>query len=71
MMDGRIGAIKKALESSGLLNRVTVLSYSVKFASNYYGPFRDAAQSAPKFGDRKAYQLPHGSVGLSLRAAVS
>lgn len=70
MMDGRIGAIKKALEDSGLLNKVSVLSYSVKFASNYYGPFRDAAQSAPKFGDRKAYQLPCGSMGLAMRAAV-
>lgn len=46
-----------------------MLSYSVKFASAFYGPFRDAAKSAPQFGDRKAYQLPSGSRGLAIRAA--
>ena len=69
MMDGRVGAIKKALAESGLLSRVSVLSYAVKFASCFYGPFRDAAKSAPAFGDRRSYQLPPGSNGLAIRAA--
>ena len=50
-------------------SRVTVLSYAVKFSSCFYGPFRDAAKSAPAFGDRRAYQLPAGSKGLAMRAA--
>ncbi|CAK9812761.1 Delta-aminolevulinic acid dehydratase [Anthophora quadrimaculata] len=70
MMDGRIGAIKKKLIETGLVNKVAVLSYAVKFASGFYGPFRDASQSAPKFGDRKCYQLPPGSNGLAARAAA-
>ncbi|XP_059162610.1 delta-aminolevulinic acid dehydratase-like [Physella acuta] len=69
MMDGRIGAIKKALFNSGIGHKVSVMSYSAKFASSFYGPFRDAAKSAPSFGDRKCYQLPHGSIGLAERAA--
>ncbi|KAH9514565.1 hypothetical protein Btru_025663 [Bulinus truncatus] len=68
MMDGRIGSIKKALFNSGLGNKVAVMSYSAKFASSFYGPFREAAKSAPAFGDRKCYQLPHGSIGLAERA---
>lgn len=71
MMDGRISAIKHGLAAAGYLNKVAVLSYAVKFASGLYGPFRDASQSAPKFGDRKCYQLPPGSNGLAARAAVS
>lgn len=71
MMDNRIGAIKTILRDNHLENKVSVLSYSVKFASNFYGPFRDAARSAPAFGDRKCYQLPSGSRGLAARAAVS
>lgn len=71
MMDNRIFAIKESLRSHGLEGKVSVLSYSVKFASNFYGPFRDAANSAPAFGDRKCYQLPYGSRGLARRAAVS
>ncbi|KAK2579570.1 hypothetical protein KPH14_010866, partial [Odynerus spinipes] len=70
MMDGRVGAIKKQLVKVGLANKVAVLSYAVKFASGFYGPFRDASQSAPKFGDRKSYQLPPGSNGLAARAAA-
>ncbi|KOX79366.1 Delta-aminolevulinic acid dehydratase [Melipona quadrifasciata] len=70
MMDGRISAIKKKLATAGLMNKVAVLSYAVKFASGFYGPFRDASQSAPKFGDRKCYQLPPGSNGLAARAAA-
>nr|XP_057911823.1 delta-aminolevulinic acid dehydratase isoform X1 [Doryrhamphus excisus] len=68
MMDGRVGAIKQALLANGLGNKVSVLSYSAKFASCYYGPFRDAAQSKPAFGDRRCYQLPPGARGLALRA---
>ncbi|KAJ8408656.1 hypothetical protein AAFF_G00252910 [Aldrovandia affinis] len=68
MMDGRVGAIKQTLVSHGLGNKVAVLSYSAKFASCYYGPFRDAAQSKPAFGDRRCYQLPPGARGLALRA---
>ena len=49
---------------------MAVLSYAVKFASTFYGPFRDAAKSAPAFGDRKCYQLPPGSRGLAARASV-
>ena len=52
----------------GILGKVTVLSYSAKFSSCFYGPFRDAAQSAPSFGDRKCYQLPPGAKGLAMRA---
>lgn len=70
MMDGRVGAIKKHLVKVGLANKVAVLSYAVKFASGFYGPFRDASQSVPKFGDRKSYQLPPGSNGLATRAAA-
>ena len=47
------------------------MSYSAKFSSCFYGPFREAAKSAPSFGDRRAYQLPPGSSGLAIRAVVS
>lgn len=53
MMDGRVGAIKKILADNGFGSKVAVLSYAVKFSSSFYGPFRDAAKSAPAFGDRK------------------
>ncbi len=56
MMDGRVGAIRTALDGSGY-NGVAILSYAVKYASAFYGPFRDAAQSAPAFGDRRTYQM--------------
>ena len=56
MMDGRVAAIRKALNEEGHKN-VPVLSYSAKYASGYYGPFRDAAESAPLFGDRRSYQM--------------
>lgn len=70
MMDGRIGAIKEELIKNLLGNKVAVLSYTTKFASVFYGPFRDAAKSKPAFGDRKCYQLPPGSSGLAARAAA-
>ncbi|KAI9341131.1 hypothetical protein BDR26DRAFT_802352 [Obelidium mucronatum] len=68
MMDGRIGAIKEALHAAGLAGNVSVMAYSAKFASGFYGPFRDAACSAPAAGDRKRYQLPPNSRGLARRA---
>lgn len=56
MMDGRVGAIRKALDENGFLN-TPIMAYSAKFASGYYSPFRDAAESAPCFGDRRTYQM--------------
>lgn len=56
MMDGRIGAIREALEASGLTN-TGIMAYSAKYASCFYGPFRDALDSAPGFGDKKSYQM--------------
>ena len=70
MMDGRVGAIKDILRHNGYASKVSVLSYAAKFSSSFYGPFRDAAKSAPAFGDRKAYQLPCGSRGLAERAVA-
>lgn len=69
MMDGRIDAIKQLLAKNNMLNAVGVMSYSTKFSSSFYGPFRDAAKSAPAFGDRRCYQLPMGSSGLAIRAS--
>lgn len=66
MNDNRIGAIRDALQGR---STAAILSYSCKFASSFYGPFRDAAKSAPTSGDRKSYQLPIGARGLALRAA--
>lgn len=68
MMDGRIKAIKRRLIDAGYGNKCTLMSYSAKFASSLYGPFRDAAGSVPAFGDRKCYQLPPGARGLAKRA---
>ncbi len=56
MMDGQVAAIRRALDQKGF-TETPVLSYAAKFASSFYGPFRDAAQSAPSFGDRRAYQM--------------
>ena len=56
MMDGRVAAIRKALDGAGFIN-TPILSYAAKFASGFYGPFRDAADSAPQFGDRRSYQM--------------
>src|SRR5436305_4975323 len=65
MMDGRVAAIRKALDAAGLLN-TPILSYAAKFASAFYGPFREAANSAPQFGDRRSYQMD----GANLRQAM-
>ena len=56
MMDGRVGAIREKLDANGFSN-IPIMAYSAKFASAYYGPFRDAADSAPHFGNRKSYQM--------------
>jgi len=56
MMDGRVAVIRKALDEHGF-EKIPIMSYSAKYASAYYGPFRDAAESAPQFGDRKTYQM--------------
>lgn len=56
MMDGRVGVIREALDAAGYSN-VSIMSYAAKYASAYYGPFRDAVHSAPEFGDRKGYQM--------------
>ncbi len=70
MMDGRVGAIRDALDADGL-ERTGILSYAVKYASAYYGPFRDAADSAPGTGDRKAYQMdPRNSREALLEASL-
>lgn len=66
MMDGRIGYIRNALDENGFKN-IPIMSYSAKFASGYYSPFRDAADSAPAFGDRKTYQMDFANVNEALR----
>lgn len=66
MMDKRVAAIRKALDEAGFIN-TPIMSYSAKFASGYYGPFRDAAHSAPGFGDRKTYQMDPANGQEALR----
>jgi porphobilinogen synthase len=66
MMDGRVAAIRKALDAAGLLN-TPILSYAAKFASGFYGPFREAADSTPQFGDRRSYQMDPANVREALR----
>ena len=66
MMDKRVAAIREALDAEGFIN-TPILSYSAKFASGYYGPFRDAAHSAPGFGDRKTYQMDPANGQEALR----
>jgi porphobilinogen synthase len=68
MMDGRVGAIRRALDGEGL-KETAILSYAVKYASSFYGPFRDAADCAPKFGDRSGYQMDPGNAREALREA--
>ncbi|XP_050544729.1 delta-aminolevulinic acid dehydratase isoform X2 [Daktulosphaira vitifoliae] len=67
MMDGHVKSIKQHLMEGGLISRVAVLSYSAKFCSTFYGPFRDAANCAPSFSNRASYQLPVGSYNLAER----
>lgn len=66
MMDGRVGAIRAALDENGYQN-VPIMAYSAKYASAFYGPFREAAESTPQFGDRRAYQMDSANVEEALR----
>jgi porphobilinogen synthase len=68
MMDGQVGAIREALDAAGF-DQVAIMSYAVKYASAFYGPFREAADSAPAFGDRRAYQMDAGNAREALREA--
>jgi porphobilinogen synthase len=69
MMDGRIGAIRKSLEESGL-TKTGIMSYSAKYASCFYGPFRDALDSAPGFGDKKSYQMDYSNRTEAIRETL-
>jgi porphobilinogen synthase len=66
MMDGRVGAVREALDESGY-EETPILAYSAKYASGFYGPFREAAESAPQFGDRRAYQMDPANAEEALR----
>ncbi len=66
MMDGRVAAIRKGLDDAGFIN-TPILSYAAKFASGFYGPFREAADSAPQFGDRRSYQMDGANVREAMR----
>ena len=66
MMDGRVGAIRKALDAAGFAD-TAILSYAAKFAGPFYGPFRDAAESTPQFGDRRSYQMDAANADEALR----
>ena len=68
MMDGQVGAIRESLDDAGFEN-VAIMSYAVKFASAFYGPFREAADSAPAFGDRRAYQMDAANAREAIREA--
>ncbi len=69
MMDGRVGAIRAALDAAGYAD-VPIMSYSTKYASGFYGPFRDAADSAPAFGDRRGYQMDPANAQEGVREAL-
>ncbi len=66
MMDGRVGAIRKALDQGGF-QQVPIMAYAAKYASSFYGPFREAAESTPQFGDRRGYQMDPANVREALR----
>jgi porphobilinogen synthase len=66
MMDGRVAAIRSRLDSAQLTN-IPIMSYAAKYASGFYGPFRDAAESTPKFGDRRSYQMHHANSNEAMR----
>jgi porphobilinogen synthase len=69
MMDGRIHAIRETLDASGFTH-LPIMSYAVKYASGYYGPFREAAESAPQFGDRRSYQMDPANRLEAIREAA-
>ncbi|SHH53047.1 porphobilinogen synthase [Tepidibacter thalassicus] len=66
MMDGRIGHMRNTLDKEGYVN-IPIMSYSAKYASSFYGPFRDAAHSAPSFGDRRSYQMDPANINEAIR----
>jgi porphobilinogen synthase len=66
MMDGRVGAIRKSLDEAGFVE-VAIFSYAAKYCSGFYGPFREAAQSAPQFGDRRSYQMDPANAREAIR----
>lgn len=66
MMDGRIGSVRRALDGAGFSN-TAIMAYSAKFASGFYGPFREAADSTPQFGDRRSYQMDPGNAREAMR----
>jgi porphobilinogen synthase len=66
MMDGRVAAIRQALDSEGFTN-IPIMAYSAKYASGFYGPFREAAGATPKFGDRRSYQMDPPNAREALR----
>jgi len=66
MMDGRVGAIRRALDDNGF-SQLPIFSYAAKYCSGFYGPFREAAQSAPQFGDRRSYQMDPANAREALR----
>jgi porphobilinogen synthase len=70
MMDGRVAAIREALDEAGFVN-TPIMSYAVKYASAFYGPFREAAESAPQFGDRKTYQMDPPNSREAMREAAA
>lgn len=70
MMDGRIAKIRQALDANGLIN-TPIMSYAAKYSSSFYGPFRDAAGSAPSFGNRKTYQMDYHNVKEAVKEAKS
>ena len=69
MMDGRIREIRTALDEKGFIN-IPIISYAIKYASAFYGPFREAADSAPAFGDRKTYQMDYRNRNEALKEAL-
>lgn len=70
MMDGRVASIRKALDYKGFTH-IPIMSYAVKYASGYYGPFRDAAESTPAFGDRRSHQMDIANTNEAMREAAS
>lgn len=68
MMDGRVGAIRRELDENGYIN-TPIMAYSAKYASSFYGPFREAAESAPSFGDRKSYQMDFHNINEAVTEA--
>jgi len=69
MMDGRVGAIRDALDDNGF-SHIPILAYSAKYASAFYGPFREAAESTPQFGDRKSYQMDPANSREAIREVM-